>query len=83
MTFSSAWKVIRLLPLVLPVFGLATSLELGCGHKSSNDVGAVTGDQTANPNGGYNPYGYGYDPYGYDPGDPYGYDPGDPYGYGR
>lgn len=58
---------LRILALALPLFALATTVQVGCGVVTSDDVGSGTQDQTAKKKNAYGGYDYGgdYGDYGY------------------
>jgi hypothetical protein len=78
--FSNFLSWARVLVLLVPLFGLASAIQLGCDAKSANDVGALKPD---GGNGGASPYDRydGYGTYGDDPNYD-GYDGYDGYDYG-
>lgn len=61
MTYARLVSALRVATLALPLFGLVTALELGCGVTDSNDVGSNSGATT-----NHHPYAYGGGDYGYD-----------------
>lgn len=70
----------RLALLLVPLFGIASAVQLGCNAVSSNDVGALkpADGGAGGPGGSSNPYGYD-SPYGGDYDGYDGYDDGQGY----
>lgn len=73
MNFTQLVSRVRYALLLVPLFGLLTSIQVGCGVSEPDGLGNIDADMST----GHNPYGYGS--YGYGS---YGYAGYGSYGYG-